>query len=303
MRKLNNLTTKSGYITLVGKPNAGKSTLMNALMGTKLSIVTPKPQTTRKRVLGIYTDEDMQIVFHDTPGILKPRYEMQKTMMEYVDESMRDADIIAVLLDLEKCSDPKTYFHETFLENLKNISKPKILILNKLDKKADRKEVLPLIITFSEMAIFQEIIPLSALKNSNIDTFLEVAKKYLPLGSFYYDPEMLSTQPQRFFVSEMIREHIFTGFGDEVPYSTEVQILEFKERENGKWYISADIIVERDSQKRIIIGKSGAKIKSIGEKARADIEEHLGLPIYLELFVKVRKDWRDKIGMLKSLGY
>ncbi len=297
------MSTKSGYIALVGKPNAGKSTLMNALMGTKLSIVTPKPQTTRKRVLGIYTDGDMQIVFHDTPGLLKPKYEMQRTMMEYVDDSMRDADIIAVLLDLEKCRDPKTYFHETFIENLSRIKKPKILLLNKLDTKTDRKEVLPLIIAINEMALFDEIIPMSALKSSNIGTFLEVAKKYLPEGVFYYDPEMLSTQPQRFFVSEMIREHIFRGFGDEVPYSTEVSISEFKERENGKWFISADIIVERDSQKKIMIGKGGLKIKTIGEKARADIEEHLGLPIYLELFVKVRKDWRDKKNMLKSFGY
>ncbi len=297
------MNTKSGYIALVGKPNAGKSTLMNALMGTKLSIVTPKPQTTRKRVLGIYTDEDTQIVFHDTPGILKPKYEMQKTMMEYVDDSMRDADVIAVLLDLDKCKEPANYFHPDFLTNLKNLNKPKLLILNKLDTKKDRKEVLPIIIPFNEMGIFDEIIPMSALKSNNIDTFIEVAKKYLPEGVFYYDPEMLSTQPQRFFVSEMIREHIFKSFGDEVPYSTEVNILEFKERESGKWFISADVIVERDSQKKIIIGKGGQKIKSIGEKARADIEEHLGLPIYLELFVKVRKDWRDKKGMLKSFGY
>jgi len=296
------MNTKAGYIAIVGKPNAGKSTLMNKIVGAKLSIVTPKPQTTRKKVLGIYTGESTQMVFLDTPGILKPRYEMQKSMMDYVDSAMDEADIIAVIVDVEKYAKGK-YFPLGFKSALKNLNKPKIAIINKIDTAADRKEILPVMGDLLTEEIFDEIVPISALNETNIAELISVLEERLPEGPFFYEADLISSQPERFFVAELIRERVFTLFEDEVPYSTEVNIIEFKERENGKWYISADIIVERDTQKRIIIGSKGEKIKEIGQSARLEIEEHVGLEIFLNLFVKVRKDWRDNKGMLKSFGY
>jgi len=297
------LPTKAGYVAIVGKPNAGKSTLMNALVGANLSIVTPKPQTTRKRVLGIFSNEKLQVVFIDNPGLLKPRYEMQRQMMSYVDESMSDADIILVILDIEDFSPQKNYFHETFLKNLKLIEKPKILVINKVDLLKNVKEVLPVMKIFADMKVFDEIVPISALKDAQTETLVKLFEKYLPESEFFYDPEMLSVQNERFFVSELIRECIFTDFKQEIPYSTEVNIVEFKEREVGKWYISAEIIVERSTQKQIMIGENGDKIKHTGMKSREKIEEHLQMPVYLELFVKVREKWRDSKTMLKSYGY
>lgn len=295
--------TKAGYIAIIGKPNAGKSTLMNCILESKISIVTDKPQTTRKRVLGIYSKDNVQMVFLDTPGVLKPRYELQKNMMEYVDDALITADILAVLVDLSKFDMERNYFHSEFLEKIKSQTKPKVLILNKIDTFKNVKNILPVIKYFADMKIFDEIIPISALKNSEIQDLLKVLEQHLPEGEFYFDPELLSTLNERFFVSEIIREHIFKDFYKEVPYSTEVNIVEFKEREKGKWYISAEIIVERNSQKTIMIGENGAKIKEIGERSRRDIEEHLQTEIFLELFVKVRENWRNDKNMLKSFGY
>lgn len=297
------IKTRAGYVAIVGKPNAGKSTFMNSIVGAKLSIVTPKPQTTRKRVLGIFTDEDSQMIFLDTPGILKPSYEMQKTMMDYVHSSLEEADIVLVIVDLEKYESFEKYFNPGFFAYFKDLKKPKVLLLNKIDKFKNAKDVLPLIAEISTKGIFDEIIPMSALKNENTLAFVNVAKKFLPEGEFFYDEDMLSTQPQRFFVSELIRETIFYKFEQEVPYSTEVAIVEFVERENGKWYISAEIIIERQSQKKIVIGKGGEMLKEIGERARKEIEAHLEMPVYLELFVKVREHWRENKSMLKSYGY
>ena len=231
--------TKAGYIALIGKPNAGKSTLMNCILGSKISIVTDKPQTTRKRVLGIYSEGSSQMVFLDTPGILKPRYELQKNMMEYVDDALVTADILAVLVDLEKFDLEKNYFHSEFLDKIKNAAKPKILILNKIDTYKDIKYILPVIKFFGDMKIFDEIIPVCALRNAEIDSLIKIFDKYLPESEFYFDPELLSTLNERFFVSEIIRENIFNDFRQELPYSTEVNIVEFKERAKGKWvYIS-----------------------------------------------------------------
>lgn len=295
--------TKSGFAAIIGKPNAGKSTLMNSLLGARLSIVTPKPQTTRKKVLGIYSSDYSQIIFLDTPGILKPKNELQKVMMSYVEESIGDVDVVCVLLDIEAYGKAEEYFDEDFLNIIKNIKKPIILALNKIDLIKDVRETLPIIDKYSKTGLFEEIVPVSALKNANTAEFIAAVEKHLPSGAFFYDPEMLSTYPERFFVSEIIREHVFKYYEQEIPYSSEVSIVEFKERGKGKWYINAEIIVERASQKGIIIGAKGLKIKKIGEKARADIEAHLGMPVFLELFVKVREKWRSKKGMLKSLGY
>lgn len=295
--------TKSGYIAIIGKPNAGKSTLMNSILGTKLSIVTHKAQTTRKKVFGIYSDSYKQMIFLDTPGIIKPEYEMQNVMMSYVDSSLDEADVIVFMVDLSRINSIDKFAPEKIIEYLSKNIKPKILILNKTDLVKDKKSILPIIDSFNSLDLFHEIMPISALDASEARQVTEVITKYLPESPFYYDPEIISTQPERFFISEIIREKIFEGYSEEIPYSAEVNISDYKERDTGKWYISADIIVERPSQKAIIIGEGGKKIKQIGKAARIDIERHLGMPVFLELFVKVREKWRDNKSLLRSYGY
>jgi GTP-binding protein Era len=295
--------TKAGYVAIIGKPNAGKSTFMNNIVGAKLSIVTPKPQTTRKKVLGIFTENDLQIVFLDTPGILKPDYKMHHSMMGYVTDSVNEADCILVLIDLEKYKSFDTYFNKGFLSYFTNINKPKVVLLNKIDTFKDAKAVLPIIAEIAAKNLFDEIIPISAIKQDIKDSIIGVIAKYIPENPYFYNEDELSTLPQRFFVSELVREEVFLNLKQEIPYSTDVSIIEFKERKNGKWYISAEIIVERQSQKKIVVGAKGESLKKIGSYARAKIETHLGTEVFLELFVKVREDWRSKDSMLKSLGY
>jgi len=294
---------KCGYIALIGVPNVGKSTLLNALVGTKLSIVTPKPQTTRKRVIGVRTDEDSQMIFLDTPGIIEPKYELHKVMMQYVDYAIAEADLIGFMIDVVTQKDPREAIQGEIEEKLNLTTKPLILILNKIDLLENSKLVLPIIEEYNKLNIFKEFVPISATKLAGLDELIKVFKQYLPEGEFLYDEQFLSTQNERFFVSELIREKLFTMYKDEIPYSTEVQIVDFKERQKGKWYISAEIIVEKETQKPIILGAGGARIKKLGEVARKEIEAHLGTPIYLELFVKVRKNWRNNKSMLKFFGY
>lgn len=297
------MQTKAGYIAIVGKPNAGKSTLMNAILGAKLSIVTPKPQTTRKQVLGIYSDVANQIVFIDTPGILNPKYEMQKFMMEYVSSALEAADAIIFLIDVKKHKNEIDEKSMQFLRAAKATKKPLIAILNKVDLYEDVKSVLPIIQHFNELEMFDEIIPISALKETYIENLITTLVKYMPENEFYFDPEDLSTLNERFFVSEIIREQLFLSYSEEIPYSTEVVITQFREKAMGKWFISADILVERKSQKIILIGRNGEKIKKVGEKARLAVEEHLQNPVFLDLFVKVRDNWRNNKNILKNLGY
>ena len=294
---------KTGYVAIVGKPNVGKSTLMNAIVGTKLSIVTPKPQTTRKNVLGIHTGEDVQIVFLDTPGALIPRYEMQRSMMGFVHQSIEDADVILALADATHGLHALNFLTDEFIEALKASGKPIILVLNKTDLLPDKKEILPLIVEFQKLGIFKEFFPISALKNRFVEDLLKSIASYLPEADFLYEPDFLSDQPERFFVAEIIRETIFLEYGQEIPYSCEINITEFREREAGKWFIGAEIIIERDTQKGIIIGAKGEKIKQVGKRARIQIEKHLERPVFLELFVKVRDNWRNNTTMLKSFGY
>ncbi len=303
--KANNqaIETKAGYVAIIGKPNAGKSTLMNSLIGANLSIITHKPQTTRKRVLGIYTEGNTQIVFLDTPGVLTPKYEMQESMMRYVRNSIEEADCLILIYDITKFNklDP---IPEELLEFFKDTRKKIILILNKIDLLKDVKETLPIIATFDKMQLFADIIPVSALKENDLEKrLIPVISEYIPKSHFYYDKELLSTQPERFFVSEIIREAILLSYHEEIPYSTEVHIVDFKERDFGKWYINAEIIVEKQTQKKIIIGSNGEKLKTVLERARKNIEEHLEQEIYLDVFVKVRNKWRDKPSMLRSFGY
>ena len=295
--------TKAGYTAIIGRPNSGKSTLLNVITGAKLAIVTPKAQTTRKRVLGIYSSETTQVIFFDTPGLLQPKYQMQSKMMQYVSDSISEANVITLLIDIEKYRDPASYFDNVQLKNLSKLDKPVVIIINKTDLIHDKKDLLPIITEITEYFQPKAVIPISALKNDNIESYVTLLEELMPPSEFLYDPEMLSTQPERFFVAELIRESVFLKYRNEVPYSTEISITEFKEREQGKWFISAEIIVERDSQKAIMIGKQGEKIKKLGESSRRSIEAHLDMGVYLELFVKVRKKWRDSETFLRSFGY
>lgn len=297
------MTKKCGYIALVGVPNVGKSTLLNALVGTKLSIVSPKPQTTRKRVIGFRTEQDSQLIFIDTPGIVDPKYELHKLMMDYVEFAFTEADLIGFMIDVTYQTNPKEVIYGELQTKLYSTTKPMILILNKIDLLKDTKLVLPIIDEFNKLKLFQELVPISATKLAGINELIKVFKDYLPEGEFYYDEEILSTQNERFFVAELIRERLFSMYKDEIPYSSEVQILDFKERQKGKWYINAEIIVEKETQKPIILGSGGSRIKKLGEESRKEIENHLGYPVYLELFVKVRKNWRNNKNMLKFFGY
>lgn len=296
------MPTKAGFVAIVGFPNAGKSTLMNAILGTKLSIVTRKAQTTRKKVLGIFTEAGTQIVFLDNPGLIEPKYELQKKMMEYVEESFEDSDIILVVLDSSDLVKFGSMDIE-LAEKIRKINKPTIAVLNKIDLLKDIRALLPVISELSKHSIFSEIVPISAKKKSGTKELTELISKYLPDNDFFYDEEFLSIQNERFFVSELIREQLFKYYSDEIPYSAEVEIDEFKEREAGKWYVSANIIVERSSQKKIIIGENGSKIKELGERSRRRIEQHLEFPVYLKLFVKVKEKWRKDSKRLTELGY
>lgn len=294
---------KSGYVSIIGKPNAGKSTLLNAILGEKLSIATSKPQTTRKKILGIHSAENFQIIFLDTPGIMNPEYLLQHRMLEFVEHSVRDSDIVLFIIDAE--ADPtgmKALEDETVLKILHNENTPKILLINKID--ASKQEVIEkLVATAETKGWFEKIIPISAIKSVNTQTVVDSILEYLPEHPKYYPDDQLSDENERFFVSEIIREKVFEIYREEIPYSTEVEIEEFAEREGRKDYIRAAIIIERESQKPIIIGDKGATIKKLGRSAREAIEKFLQREVFLELFVKVKEKWRSNPNMLNHFGY
>jgi len=298
-----NISIKSGYAAILGKPNAGKSTLLNAILGQKLSIVTNKPQTTRKRILGILTEIDYQIIFLDTPGILEPAYLLQKKMMEDVGVSVYDADILILLYDLEADPTGDLTLKDKFISSVitKN-KKPKLLVINKVDL-STQDNVKLLIKEFEEEESFDRVIPVSALLGYNLSSVTNAIIDLLPVHPKYFPDDIVAQDDERFFVSEIIREKIFELFKEEIPYSCEVLIADFKEREEEKNYISAEIVVEKESQKGIIIGKQGAAIKKLGKNAREAVEEFLQKQVYLELRVKVKNKWRTDEKMLKSFGY
>jgi GTP-binding protein Era len=291
---------KAGYVAIVGEPNVGKSTLMNSLLEQKISIVTNKPQTTRQRVLGILNRQDAQIIFLDTPGFLKPKYLLHKVMVKSAESALADSDVVLVMTQTSRGTELPIEVSEHILPFYK--TKPILLIINKADK-INKADLLPLIETFAKLGYFKEIIPISALRHDNLDAVVQSLIQYLPLNEAFYPPDIVSESPERFFVSEFIREQLFEKFSEEIPYSTAVEIREFKERETGKTLISADIIVERDSQKGIIIGKKGEALKSVGTSARIQIEEFLQRAVFLELHVKVREKWRESEAMLQQFGY
>ena len=295
--------TKAGYVTILGLPNSGKSTLLNALLGQKLSIITKKPQTTRKQILGILTEEDYQIIFLDTPGILKPNYLLQKKMMDFVSTAVYDADIILIMVDLANDKDgQKILENEIVKKIIDSKSKPLFLLLNKIDL-SNEKNVKKLITHFETTENFLKVIPISAEYNMNTESVIYEILEVLPQGPKFYPDDIVADANERFFVSEIIREKLLEQFKEEIPYSCEVIIAEFKERENRKDFISAEIVVERQSQKGIIIGKNGTALKKLGQIARKAIEEFLEREVYLELRVKVRQNWRSDENFLKSFGY
>lgn len=292
---------KSGFVSLIGAPNAGKSTLLNTLLKQKLSIVSRKPQTTRQKIVGILTDKNYQIVFLDTPGIIEPKYLLHEVMMKSAINAVNDSDIIAVLIDA------KNFESEISKPELKNllekISKTKIfLLINKIDT-ISKNNILPMISMAKKVFKFDEIIPISGLENLNTNSFIEQIEKNLPIHQPYFPIDEISDTSEKFFVSEIIREKIFKIYKKEIPYSTTVQIVEFKEREKGKFFIHAEIFVERNSQKGIIVGNKGLMLKKIGEYARNDIEKFLHHKIFLKLFVKVKTDWKSNSKNLKEFGY
>jgi GTP-binding protein Era len=294
---------KSGYVTILGLPNAGKSTLLNSLLGQKLAITNLKPQTTRKKIAGILSKENYQIIFLDTPGLLSPAYLLQEKMMSAVEASISGADLLLVLIDVKK--DP--FGKNTLSHNLINQKIPEyrdriILLLNKIDL-IPQDVTVKLIEHFEKLNIFNRVIPVSALSQFNLESLLDAVVEKLPEGPAYYPEDIIADENDRFFVSEIIREKILDQFREEVPYSVEVLIAEFKEREKGKFFLSAEIVVERDSQKAIVIGKNGVSIKKLGEKSRQAIEEFLQHEVYLDLRVKVRKNWRSDENMLNTFGY
>ncbi len=294
---------KSGFVNIVGNPNVGKSTLMNAMVGEQMSIITSKPQTTRHRILGILSGDDFQIVFSDTPGIIKnPAYKMQEAMNKFVQASFEDADLILFVTDITeryKEDDP-------VIENLKNHPAKKFLLINKTDI-AEPDKVLALIKWWNDRIKFDEIIPISALKQTNVEKLSILIQDNLPEGPAYYPKDQLTDKPERFFVSEIIREKILELYHQEIPYSTEVYVESFKETTTkaGKPIVNiyAYIYVARDTQKMIVLGKQGSAIKRLGTSARKAIEAWLESKVFLELHVKVKDNWRDDDRMLKSFGY
>lgn len=288
---------KAGFVNIVGKPNAGKSTLLNQLMGEKLAIVTQKAQTTRHRIFGIYNEDDFQIVFSDTPGVLDPKYELQEKMMDFVKESLQDADIFLFIVDILDKSQPS----EFLLEKLNKIPIPVLLLINKIDK-SNQKEMEECVEYWHKLIPKAEILPISALNAYNTEYILPKLKSLLPENPPYYDKEQFTDKSERFFVNEAVREKILLNYDKEIPYSVEVITELFKEKE-GIIFIDSIIYVERDTQKGILIGHKGDAIKKVGTEARLDLEKFFGKKIHLNLFVKVKKDWRKNERDLKNFGY
>ena len=290
---------KSGYVAIVGKPNVGKSTLINDFLGCKLSIVTPKPQTTRQKIMGVLTKEDYQIVFYDTPGIMEPKYELQKYMVKEALEAAEDADVVLMMAEP---FEPPAEKDKDLFEKLFHLNIPVILAINKVDL-VEKDSLIPILSAYSEQFKFAEIVPISALKGTNLDLMLTLIVKYLPEGEPFYPEDYMTDYNERFLASEIIREKVFEFYGEEIPYSTTVEIEEFKEREAGKDFIKAIIFVERDSQKGIIIRENGKAIKRVGVIAREEIEKQIGRKVYLELWVKVMEKWRKDKKKMYKLGY
>jgi GTP-binding protein Era len=290
------MSFQSGFVSIIGKPNVGKSTLLNALLGEKLSIATPKAQTTRHRIKGILNKPNFQMVFSDTPGIIEPKYKLQGSMMQFVNESLQDADLVLFLTDFNDWNE-----EAEMLERLKLVKVPMICLLNKIDAHA-QNVVEDKLNFWRNQGFFKQIIPISALNKFNTELLISSVLEYLPQGEPFYDVEQLTDRSERFVASEIIREKIMVRYKEEIPYSVQVEIELFKE-EKDIIHIHALIYVLRDSQKQIMIGRGGNALKQVGIAARRDLEQFFKKKIFLKTFVKVKEDWRDNSKALKDFGY
>lgn len=292
-------TYHSGFAAIIGRPNVGKSTMLNQVLGQKIAIMSDKPQTTRNKIHGVYTEPGKQIVFLDTPGIHKPKSKLGDYMMQAALGALEEVDVVAFLVDASEQPGGGDRF---IIERLKQVDTPVILVLNKIDK-VHPEALLPLIAAYRELHEFTEVVPISALQGNNVTTLVEVIGRYLPEGPQYYPDDQVTDHPEQFVCAEMIREKILQLTHEEIPHSIAVAIEAMSVRDNGVVDISAVIYVERDSQKGIIIGKQGSLLKQVGQRAREDIERLLGSRIFLQLWVKVKKDWRNRERTLRELGY
>lgn len=289
---------KSGFVSIIGRPNVGKSTLINQIIGRKVAIISDKPQTTRNNIKGVYNEEDIQIVFVDTPGIHKPVHKLGKHLNRQAYYSIDDVDVILMLVDANDYLGPGDRY---VIDKLKEVTKPVILVLNKIDR-MPKEQILQKIYQYKDLYPFKEIVPVSALKNDNVDTLVKVIKTYLTDNVKYYDTDTITDKPTQFVLSEIVREKVFNLTDEEVPHSV-MCVVEHMESNDDRYLVNVAIIVDRDSLKKIIIGAKGSKIKEIGIKSRQDMEQLLGKTVYLELFVKTIEKWRDKEKYLSEFGY
>ena len=290
---------KSGFVAVVGRPNVGKSTLINALIDDKIVIVSDKAQTTRNRIVCVYTDEKKQIVFMDTPGIHKPKHKLGEFMVDQAVDSLREVEAVLFVVAANEKRGPGDNF---VIEQLRKVNVPVFLIVNKIDT-MEKQDLLEAIVSYENSYPFEAVVPISAKEKDNIEEVVNLLEKHLPEGPKYFPDDMITDQPERLIISDIVREKILLQTQDEIPHAIAVDVDEMKTREDGTTYVRATIYVERDSQKGIIIGKQGAMLKTIGRQARGDVERLLATKVFLDLWVKVKKDWRNKSGMLSELGY
>lgn len=290
-------THRSGFVNIVGNPNVGKSTLMNLLVGERVSIITSKAQTTRHRILGIVNTPEMQIVYSDTPGVLRPNYKLQQSMLEFSESALGDADVLLYVTDTVESAEK----NEEFLARVRSVSCPLIVVINKLDL-SNQTELEKLVELWHERLPQAEIVPISALNRFNVEPLRKRIESLIPLSPPYFDKDALTDRPARFFVTEMIREKILLYYQKEIPYAVEVVVEQFKE-EAERIHIQCLIITERESQKGIIIGPKGIALKRVGTMARKDMERFFNKKVFLEIFVKVEKDWRNRDNLLRRYGY
>jgi GTP-binding protein Era len=291
---------KSGFVSIIGRPNVGKSTFLNRVIGQKIAIMSDKPQTTRNKIQGVYTENDAQVVFIDTPGIHKPKHKLGDFMVKAAQESIKDVDATLFMIN---ANEGLGRGDEFIIEKLQGTKSPVILVVNKVDT-IHPDELFQIIDKYKDLYPFAEIVPISALQGNNVDRLLDVVKKYLPEGPQYYPADQVTDHPERFIIAELVREKVLHLTREEVPHSIAVVIEQIERRPEGNAiYVNATIIVERPSQKGIIIGKQGSLLKEVGKRARLDIENLLGTKVFLELWVKVQKDWRNRMSQLRDLGF
>ncbi|MEC1066945.1 GTPase Era [Priestia megaterium] len=296
---MSNNEFKSGFVSIIGRPNVGKSTFLNRVIGQKIAIMSDKPQTTRNKIQGVYTEDQAQIVFIDTPGIHKPKHKLGDFMMKVAQNTLKEVDLILFMIN---ATEGLGRGDEFIIERLKDTKTPVFLVINKIDE-IHPDELFSIITNYKDLYPFAEIVPISALQGNNVERLLDQLKQRLPEGPQYYPADQVTDHPERFIITELIREKVLHATREEIPHSIAVVMDSMQRRDNGAVYVGATIIVERDSQKGIVIGKQGKMLKEVGRKARADIEALLGSKVFLELWVKVQKDWRNRASHLRDFGF